>query len=244
MKKQNKNIFSSFGPSKKGKRERRKLIKFSLIFLGLSVFLYVFANDIMTLISRQSATTLGSNNAQVTFSYTGWGETYYVEKGGNSTIIGNYLKGYYYDSMMWFFQLDWSSNTSKNVSIIDSTSMCSSSYGYKLGWYARNPYYGFIDFDYDTNTFVYYCEWDKKLHWYGYNKYVWFQSFEGIGFELYPWTGALLGTTSSDLFVNDTTTINQKNVSSGSNSNYSNSGIWGDIFNIDDTKESVIYIIH
>ncbi len=241
MKKQNKNTLLS---SMRRKINKKKFIEFSLIAIWLSIFLYVFANDIMNIIARQSATTLGSNNAQITFSYTGWSETYYVEQGGNSTILWNYFKWYYYDSMMGFFQLDWSSNPNKNVSITNSTSKCGTSYGYKLWGYAYNPYYGFIDFDYNFSTFVYYCVGDKKLHGYGYNKYVWFQSFEGIGFELYPSTWALLGTTNSNLFVNDTSNINQVNQSSWSNSNYSNNGIWGDIFNIDDTKESVIYIIH
>lgn len=241
MKKQNKK--TTLQPNEP-KINVKKLIKFCLTCLWLSIFLYVFADDIQILISRQTATWVGSNNSQVTFSHTwGWYQTYYVEEGGNSAIIWNYLKGYYYNSGMWFFQLDWSGSKSKNVSIVSSTEKCGTSYGYKLWGNAYSEFYWFMDFDYDDDIFVYYCEWDKKLHWFWYSTYAWFQNFDGIGFEILPWTWALLWTTSSNLFVNDTTDINKKNTYTGSDSNYNNNWIGWEIFNIDDTKESVIYII-
>ena len=219
-------------------------------FLFIVSVLYVFADDIIMLIPTQVATSNGSSQSLIEFSKSwtsGW-ETYYADEGGNSTVIGNYFKWFYYDNNLWFFKLDWSANPSENVSIISSTEKCWDSYGYKLWWYAQSAgtfgeIYGYMDFDYSSDIFVYYCEGDKKLHWYAYTQYLWFQNFEWIGFEILPFSWSLLWTTSSNLFVNDTTNINVKGVYTWSDSNYWKSGIWGDIFNIDDTKESIIYII-
>lgn len=231
-----------------GNTLNNRITKFVGIGIWIAIFTYVFAADISYLIPTQNATWFGSNNSQIGVSVvlggTIDGGTYYIEKWWNSSAIWNYLTGYYFDSGMWFFLLNWSSNPSKNVSFIWSTSKCPNSYGYQLWWYAYNPYFGFMQFDYSSDIFVYYCEGDKKLHGFGYNPYVGFQNFEWIQFEIFPWSGWLLGTTNSDLFVNDTSNINIDSSYTWSDSNYSKDWIGWETFNIDDTKESVIYIIH
>lgn len=235
------------------KNKKKKLPSFPLVISVFVFFLwvfYVFADDIIFLIPTQVATSNWSSQSLIEFSKAGttWWETYYADEWWNSTVIGNYFKWYYYDNNLWFFRLDWSSNPAENVSIISSTEKCWNSYGYKLGWYAQSAWtsweiFGYMDFDYSSDIYVYYCEWDKKLHGYAYTEYLGFQNFEWIWFEILPFSWALLWTTSSNLFVNDTTNINQKWVYTWSDSNYWKSWIGWDIFNIDDTKESIIYII-
>jgi hypothetical protein len=60
----------------------------------------------------------------------------YINKGENSSIIGNYFSGYYYDSMLGYFKVDQSPDQSENVRIVGSTGICPSDYGYKLGGYS------------------------------------------------------------------------------------------------------------
>ena len=195
-------------------------------------------------IGSQSATQLGSNSSQVSFSYwVGAGSiTNYVNKSTDSTIIGNYFSGYYYDRVLWFFQLDWSADKEQNVRIVDSTIKCSSWYGYKLGWYAYSKYSGFMDFDYNNDIFVYYCEIDQKLHGYAYTKYNWFQNFEGIGINILP-ANSLVNVTWTGIFVNDNTHVGLEKTYTWSDSSSDFNSLWGNVFNFDDTKESLFYII-
>ena len=236
MKKQNKNISTLFSSYAKKKT-------FSIFFFVciVGVSLTVFADDILNYIAQQTALSAGSNNSLVTFSHNPAANTYYVNQWWNSTIIWNYLKGYYFDDKLGYFKLDWSTTTSENVRFVSSTEKCWTSYGYKLWGYAYSNYFWFMDFDFDNNIFVYYCEGDNKLHGYAYNEFSGFQSFNGIGFAISS-TGSFVWAQSSNLFVNDTTNINAKNAYTGSDSNLSKWIGWN-IFNIDDTKESIIYII-
>ena len=147
-----------------------------------------FALDVVdTNFTPQSAISSGSNNNQIWFS-TGTastGTTSYWNKNNDSDTIGNYLAGYYYDTQFGFFRLDWNAlDMTQNVRIISSTDKCSTGYGYKIGGYAQSDFAGFMQFDYDANNFVYYCQSDKKLHGWAYNESLGFQSFEGIGFEI------------------------------------------------------------
>lgn len=226
---------------KKLLKKYNQVVFFSLLWIFTSSFV-VFAADVFETISYQSASWTGSNNSIIHFSYF-WEDTEYVNKWANISIIGNYFRGYYYDSILWYFKLDWSlDDPTKNVRIISSTTKCPSGYGYKLWWYAYSTYAGFMDFNYNNNIFVYYCESDESLHGYAYSKYGWFQSFEGIQFEILPWSWATTVLSWTGLFVNDTTDIWGESTYNWADSipDYNNLG-W-DIFEYDDTKESIFYI--
>jgi len=222
-------------------RQKYKKIFLIIGFLLFSWVITVFWNDILYSIWYQIATQWGSSNSLIRFSHGS--STDYINKSTDSTVIGNYFTWYYYDSVLWFFKLDWSEDIQKNVRIISSTTKCPSwEYGYKFWWYAHSQYYGFMDFDYSDDIFVYYCENDKKLHGYAYTKYNWFQNFEGIGFEILP-SNSIINISWTGLFVNDTIQIGQESTYTWTNSTAWYNSLWGNIFNFDDTKESLFYII-
>ena len=229
------NLLESYMKNKKLKN----FFKIKLLVLVWIASLWsVYAADYLSsTISSQSSSGVWSNNSDI--SVIAWEEPGYWNDGNNSTIIWNYFRGYYYDSIFWFFELDWSTDPSENVSIIWSTSACGSSYGYKLWWYAYSEYFGFMDFDYSDSIFVYYCEWDKVLHWYSYSKNLWFQNFEGIAFEIVSSVSTLAENTSTGIFVNDTTNINIDEFWSWN----LNSRVWADLIQLEDDKESIFYII-
>ncbi len=209
-----------------------------VLFVVIASFGTVYAADYFSSsIGSQISSGVWSNNSNV--STIAWEEPGYWNSWDNSTIIWNYFRGYYYDSVFWFFKLDWSTDNWENVSIVWSTTACGSSYGYKLWWYAYSEYFWFIDFDYNNNIFVYYCEWDKTLHGHAYSKTLWFQNFEWIGFEIVSSVSTLAVTTSTGIFVNDTTDINLPNFWDGN----INSSVWSDLIQIEDEKESIFYII-
>ncbi len=167
----------------------------------------------------------------------------YINKWNNSTIIWNYFQWYYYDDMFGFFKLDWSSNANDNVRVVSATSKCTSSYGYKLWWYAYSADFWFIDFDHNKDIFVYYCEADKQLYGYGYSKTLWFQNFTWIEFEIIPNVQTIVENTSTWVFVNDSTRIESIQTYTGTTSNFDYNSIWWDINEFDTTKESIFYII-
>lgn len=175
-------------------------------------------------IPTQSATTTGGNTNTVWFSTgtTSTGAQYYVQyvnRDNDSSIVNNYLQGYYYDTQFGFFKLDWDSTTpSNNVRIVDSTDKCPTGYGYKLGGYARGEDVGFLDFDFDNDIYVYYCESDQKLHGYAYDFDLGLQSFEGIGFNIAASstnTASLIGG-NDPFFVNNNSIILLPNTESTS----------------------------
>lgn len=238
MKKQNKNYISALLES----NIRRKLFLWSFLALLMSG-IAVFAADIIIIINYQSATWYGSSSSVVTTSYGVSGDTYYVNKWDNSTAVWNYFQWFYHDSVLWFFELDWSTNPSENVRVVDSTSECTTGYWYKLGWYSYNPYYGFMDFDYSDSIFVYYCINDGSLHGYAYNKYIGFQNFEWITFNLFPTVSTAFENPSSSIFVNDVTDITDIESYTWSSSNKDYNTIWWEQYGLDDTQESTFYII-
>lgn len=235
----------------KKKKTETKIIKtvwrnVKILFALFLLFLFgmIFADDIISQIIPDDVADGTGSNESLVYTGTGTSEVAYVNKGNNSTVIGNYFQWYYYDSSAWFFRLDWSSDTSENVRIIGSTGACPSWYGYKLWGYAYSETVGFIDFDYNSTVFVYYCEVDKTLHGFAYGELIWFQNFEGIGFEIIPNIGTVAElTTSSGTFVNDTTSISDVVTFTWATSNYDYNTIGWDTFNIDTTEESIFYII-
>lgn len=179
------------------------------LFLGISA---VWALDVVdTDFSPQPATDSGSNNSTVWFSTGGasTGTTSYINKNNDSDTIGNYLRGYYYDTQFGFFRLDWNAtDTSQNVQIVSSTDKCGTGYGYKFAGYAYSDTAGLIKFDYSNDIFAYYCESDKRLHGYAYSEQIGFQNFEGLSFEII----ALSQNTPSLMFGSDPFFVNNNSL--------------------------------
>lgn len=236
-------------------KKNKTLVSF-LIALSLTVWVVFAATWVELFISKQSSLNRWSNNSLISFS-TWSTTTHYINEGNNSTIIWNYLKGYYYDSVFWYFRLDWSSDKKENVRIVWTTSKCTSWFGYKLWWKAKWVYSTawldigadldsawYIDFDHNSSTFVYYCEVDKSLHWKWYSRWIWYQDFEWIWFEVVvDWTSETIFTWSTDIFINDNTDLDQIKVFTGSDSNVSTDELLWEKYHFDTTKGSLFYII-
>lgn len=218
-----------------------KSVFYSTIFVVLFWYITAFADDIVTILNFQSATWFGSSYSIITTSR--WTNTYYVNKWDNSTAVWNYFEWYYYDSNLGYFLLDWSTNPNENVRIVDSTSECSTWYGYKLWWKSYSAYFGFMDFNYSEDIFVYYCLADAKLHWLAYSPYIWFQNFEWIALELFPTISTAFLNPSSEIFVNDVTSIDEVEWFVGSWSNKDDDSVGWERYNLDDTQEATFYII-
>jgi hypothetical protein len=222
------------------KKEKRNFFLLGIpltCLLGVSVVFWATVLDI----GQQTATLTGSNNGSVTFSSDGSHLSQYVNSGDDSTIIGNYFQWYYYDTLYGFFRLDWSTQTSENVRIVDTTSACATWVGYKLWWKAYSQYAGYIDFNHSDDDFVYYCESDGLLHGEAYSQYVWFHRFESIGFEIATAiTQAPEVESNTWVFVNDDTTIYD---SLQDPTDPSERTSWEFIDTFEDSWESLFYII-
>jgi hypothetical protein len=155
--------------------------------------------------------------------------------------------------VLWYFEVDMSVNPSENVRIVGSTGKCISDYGYKLWGYGYSEAFGYIDFDYNSEIFVYYCIADELLYGYAYNEMLWFQNFEGITFDIEV-DATLLPTESptwTGIFINDDTEIFdetddnwESNSNSNSNtSNFNYDSIQNDFLEFDWKYESLFYII-
>ncbi len=207
---------------KQKKRITWKYLAFSSILFLVSIYSSAFASDVVSSVfTSQTASGTGSSDSFISVD----GDLSYINKWNNSSVVGNYFVWYYHDSLWWYFRTNWSSNENQNVRVVWSTDACPNSYGYKLWWYAYNEYFWFVDFDYDSSNFVYYCIWDKRLHGYSYSSDLWFQNFEDIEFEIevIPSTVAE-EPTGNELFVNDSTWVtNQPSSSTSSTSSSSSS---------------------
>lgn len=120
---------------------KRISLQVHTVFSSILIFFFggiciTFALDVVsTDFTPQPATSSGSNNSRVWFStgQASTGTTSYINKNNDSDTIGNYLRGYYYDTQFGFFRLDWNTaDTSQNVRIISSTDKCGTGYGYKF----------------------------------------------------------------------------------------------------------------
>ncbi len=232
------------------------------ILLSTIFFRYVYAADTTsdTFIS-QSSTGLWSNNSVIStefYARPSWSGAYYINRWNNSSVIWNYFEGFYYDSILWYFELDWSNNQNENVRIIGSTSLCPNSYWYKLWGYSYSPHFWYMDFDFNQNTFVYYCEEDSSLRWYAYNSFNWFQNFAWIEFDI--WAESDVEVTPpapEETFVNSGTEVDDESVSwdteaidavdpresKDTNSNFTKNTIQNDRFEFDVRIESSFFII-
>ncbi|MFK7779888.1 MAG: hypothetical protein QM490_01965 [Candidatus Gracilibacteria bacterium] len=223
------------------KQKIKKFIKRNFYIILFSFFIIgtVFGSFTSFLITSQYSTNTGSNNSVISFTGTVTKEGYYVNDESNSSIIQDYFEGYYFDSLFGYFKLDWSINELENVRFIDSTSKCTTGYGYKLGGKAFSEQAGYINFNYNATTFVYYCLDDSKLHGTAYGEYIGYQDFEGIELAVVNNVTDLTETVNDNLFINDTTNIRESVL-------FSTDGIeslGGDVNQLDVNKESIFYII-
>lgn len=207
------------------------------------IILITFWNQVSALtwnldLSNQSATSPGSSTSIISVST--WSITQYINENNDSETIGNYFKWYYYDSLFWFFKLDWSPTLTNNVRVIASTDKCSSGYWYKIWWYAYSEYSGLIDFDYSNDIFVYYCDSDSKLHWFAYSENNWFQNFEWISLSLVSVTSnipSIFQNTWDPFFVNNNTMLLQNK-----NDIFTNVIQW-QVNNVEVAKETIFYVL-
>lgn len=222
-----------------------KSLALLLITMSAVFFQYVYAVDsISSAFTSQISSWLWSNNSQISVDWN----LSYVNKWDNSSVIWNYFIWYYYDSVLWFFQTDWSTNTSENVRVIWSTSKCPNSYGYRIWGYSYSESFGFIDFDFNDDVYVYYCDFDKSFHGYAYSAFLWFQNFEWIQFIIEPSIDQVveLPDEDDDTFINTDTEITNPdlwNESDTNNSNFTVNTIQNDTIEFDTRVESLFYII-
>ncbi len=224
------------------KQKIKKILINNIFFVSVSFFIVwiVFWAFTAYLITPQYSTWLWSNNSVISFTWTTNNEWYYVNDDNNSSIIWNYFQWYYYDNLFWFFKLDWSTNPDDNVKIESSTSLCWTWYWYRFSWEAYSEISGYIDFNYNSTTFVYYCLDDWELHWTAYWKYIWFQDFEWIAILIVPDVISLIEKVNNDwLFQNDTSDIEKSTTITSEEIET----VWWDLIQIDPKKESIFYII-
>lgn len=123
------------------------------------------------------------------------GKTEYVNIGENSSIIGNELRGFYFDEFFGLYEF-------QNLRFADSTTRCSVGYGYQLSGNAVSEFAGSIDL-----SDLYYCVDTQSLHGDAFRSISGTQAFEWIIFILD--SGVTTGVdVGNSIFVNDTTDIN------------------------------------
>ena len=183
------------------------------------------------------ATGIGSVGNTISFLT---GSITYINRDNDSTMIGNYFTGSYYDSTYGFFKMDHSGDLNKNIRIVGSTDRCPGSYGYRLGGTAYSTTFGYIRFDPSTVNFVYFCESDKKLRGFWYSSALGWQNFNGLSLQLETYSNIALtfsGTTNDPFFLNNRSSLGSSPFVNGP------SGIQGDLRSTDLGKESVFYIV-
>jgi len=222
-----------------------------LSILAATMFLYVltvFADEVAHVFTSQNASAPWSSSSIISVD----SNLEYINKGNNSSVIGNYFSWYYYDSVLWYFETDFLPNPNENVRVVGSSPLCATGYGYKLWWYAYSSYFGFVDFDYSSDIHVYYCVSDEELHGFAYSESNGFQNFEWISFPIESLgTTPTVAPTSSWAFTNDESGILNPEIEDTSwapewnadDSNFTPNTIQTDTFQIDIDKESLFYII-
>ena len=227
------------------KKKKIYFKKLKILFFVLGIIWWIslsFAYDkIWEYIKTQSSNSRITVSKHLT--------TYYVNKNNDYNAIWDYLKGYYYDSVYWYFRLDWSDDLNNNVHFSskfswDSTK-CSSGTWYTLSWFAYSKYYWYINFDYWT--WVYYCVNDNKLHWFAYSDHLWYQSFEGIKFNIIDHKEIKTPDINDKYDINSDTTTKKydsknrkikENSLDPTNNNWNNKNIgWWDKYIIDTIKQ-------
>jgi hypothetical protein len=222
-------------------------LKYALLKVAIGSFFVAtiaFALDTVSqTIPTQSATSGGGNSNIVWFSTgtTSTGTQYYIQymnKDNDSSTIQNYLRGYYYDTQFGFFKLDWNTlNTDENVHISASSDRCPTGYWYRFDGYAQGVDAGFLDFGYNDDIYVYYCESDNKLHGYAYSPDFGLQSFEGISFSVAATStnNAFTPVSTDPFFVNNNSILLLPD--NGSRT------VQGDVTSSDWGKSTIFYIV-
>lgn len=237
----------------KKKKISNYLALFWLLFFTLIISSVQAADVVSHIFTSQTATAPWSNNSLVSTN----SNLEYINKWNNSSIIGNYFTGHYYDDTFGFFEVDWSTTPDENVRVVWSTSACGSSYGYKLWGYAYSPASWFVDFDFNSSVFVYYCVGDSQLHGFAYSDAIGLQNFEGINFDISA--GSLLVPdvpSGTGAFTNDETEIlapiedddepgevQEPESVVDNDSNFSPTTIQNDIIEFNADQETLFYII-
>lgn len=166
------------------------------IFLSLIAFFF----PIYFVIAIDDEYILSPTDNSVIYFSTWSTQTKYYNKDANSDIIGNYLSWSYYSTIYGYFDFI-------DVRFTGSTWKCSSGYGYKLSGQAKNETVWYIDFWYNTNTFVYYCINDNKLYGNAYMQSIWEQNFDGITFEIIKSIALPNIPSKNTFFVNNSTML-------------------------------------
>jgi hypothetical protein len=213
---------------KKSKNKKFFLTKIILFILLSSFFTGVvyWIDVIWDYIKKQSALWKGTNNNQVTFSQQK--TTYYINKWDDNILEWNNFVWYYYDHIYWFFRLDWSANNNENIHISSDTvnstiDWCTE--WLKLKWKAYSKNVWFIDFNYSTSNYVYYCKDNDTLYWKSYSNTLWSQTFNWIEIEKIVNNNEINSILDNKWISNDTNRI-VEDTNNYSNQNWENLNIW------------------
>ncbi len=169
------------------------------------------------------------------------GAVTYINKGNDSTTLGNYFTGSYYDSTYGFFRMDHSGDLSQNVRVIGSTDRCSGSYGYRLGGTAYSTTFGYIRLDPSSVNYVYFCESDQKLRGFAYSSTLGWQNFAGLSLSLETYSSIELtfsGSLNDPFFLNNRSSLSSIETPGGKAFS-----LQGDVVSTNTGKESVFYIV-
>jgi len=239
---------------KKNKKKRVFLKKsfFSkiTIFVFFSFFTVIwvtFAMDVIwDYIKTQTWIGIWTNSNKITFSNKK--TTYYINKNDDENFVWDQLRWYYYDDTYWYFRLDWDKDLSKNVYINswpNNINWCNNAYSFT--WSAYSKYVWYMDFHYDNEKFVYYCDDDKTIYWTWYTENLWEQIFDGIKINMRK--KQVIDSIEQKIISEDDNKYIEDNNSIKWDNNWNNNNIWGwdkfDIENsdIDELDWNVFWII-
>lgn len=213
------------------KKENKKFffMKF-ILFVILSLFFVSIShwiNIIWDYIKKQSAIWKGTNNNQIIFSNKK--TTYYINEWNNNTLEWNKFVWYYYDNIYGFFRLDWSIDSNENIHIstdkvYNTSDWCS--VWLKIKWKAYSKYVWFMDFNYNSNNFVYYCKDDNTIYWKWYSNILWTQVFKWIKIKNIKNNILIENILDNKWIVNDTNKI-KEDTNDYINNNWTDNNIWG-----------------
>lgn len=223
-----------------------------LIFIWIIIFSLIWVywiNIIWDYIKTQTSTWTGTNNNKITFSHKK--TTYYINKDDDNILTWDKLRWYYYDNIYWYFRLDWSQTESDNVHVSSwPTTILGCTEWYKFSWKAYSKYVWYIDFNYNSTVFVYYCNDinNKKIYWDTYSTNLWKQNLDWI--EIRIKEKIIIDKIEEYIDIsNDTDLIENENSIDWSNNNWNNNNIWGwdkyeiENSNIEETDWNVFWII-
>ena len=231
--------------------KKRFFSKISLVIIFfISLVWITYAIDVIwDYIKTQISTWTWTNSNKITFSKKK--TTYYINKDDDDILTWDQLRWYYYDNIYWYFRLDWSQDTSKNVYINSwPTNIWSCNEAYSFTWSAYSKYMWYMKFYYDSNNFVYYCKDDKTVYWTWYTQNLWKEIFDWIKINIKE--KQVIDNITEKVENQDDNNYIEDNNSIKNNYNWNNNNIWGwDKYKIENTKvgdfnktwENVFWII-